>query len=128
MRRSAAFTPLQRASGQWQNNCPVDLRTLKRRERRAPPQFGKFVRAGSETGVPIMLTLPKMFRVRQKLPASPTLIIPATVEKEFQKLRPLLKPGARIAVGVGSRGIANIDSIVAALITQLKTAGTQPFI
>jgi hypothetical protein len=71
-----------------------------------------------------------MFSVRQKFPASPPLDIPATVRREFmeQNLLSNLKPGAQIAVAVGSRGINNIKSIVAAVLNELKTAGAHPFI
>ena len=37
--RSAAFRPLQRPSGSWWKTWPVDLRTLKRRKRRAPARW-----------------------------------------------------------------------------------------
>src|SRR6185503_18502715 len=36
--------------------------------------------------------------------------------------------GARIAVGVGSRGITNLPRIVAAVLDNLKAAGAEPFI
>lgn len=39
-----------------------------------------------------------------------------------------LKPGATVAVGVGSRGLNNLPIIVTAVIAQLKDAGFQPFI
>lgn len=58
----------------------------------------------------------------------PPLDIPAALAPEFEKLRPRIKPGARIAVGVGSRGITNLKAIVGAVLAQLKAAGAQPFI
>ena len=42
-------------------------------------------------------------------------------------MRPGLKPGARIAVGVGSRGITSLAEIVQGVIEQLRAAGAQPF-
>lgn len=72
--------------------------------------------------------LPKMFRVRQIFPKPPPLDIRATLDAEFHKLRPQIKPGARIAVGVGSRGIAHLSTIIAALLDQLRAAGARPFI
>lgn len=39
-----------------------------------------------------------------------------------------LKPGATIAIGVGSRGIANIDRIAAAAVRWWKSRGMAPFI
>jgi len=50
------------------------------------------------------------------------------IATEFAKLRPLVTPGARIAVAVGSRGITNLASIVKAVIEELKRAGARPFI
>ncbi len=39
-----------------------------------------------------------------------------------------LKPGSRVAIGVGSRGIANIATIVRAVVDFWKEAGMQPFL
>jgi hypothetical protein len=39
-----------------------------------------------------------------------------------------LKPGSRVAIGVGSRGIANIATIVRAVVDYWKSQGIQPFI
>ena len=69
-----------------------------------------------------------MFAVRQKFPASPPLDIPAVVSRGFSERKIPVKPGARIAVGVGSRGITNLSKIVASVIENLKAAGAQPFI
>lgn len=69
-----------------------------------------------------------MRRIRQNFPRSAPLDLPAAVSREFERLRPELKPGARIAVGVGSRGITNLTTLVAAVIRELRAAGAQPFI
>ncbi len=75
-------------------------------------------------------SFPRMFAVRQKFPVSPPLDIAAVVQGQFkaQNVVARLKPGARIAVGVGSRGISKIREIVAAVLDELKAAGAQPFI
>lgn len=39
-----------------------------------------------------------------------------------------LKPGARIAVAVGSRGITNLQGVVRALVGELRLRGARPFI
>ena len=72
--------------------------------------------------------LPKMFRVRQNFPTLPPLNLRATLDAEFGKVRPRLKPGARIAVAVGSRGITHLSAIVTAILDQLCAAGARPFI
>src|SRR5216110_1283664 len=75
-------------------------------------------------------SFPRMFALRQKFPASPPLDIPTVVENEFlsQNVLARLKPGAAIAVAVGSRGISNIKRIVAETLDVLKAAGARPFI
>jgi Domain of unknown function (DUF362) len=74
--------------------------------------------------------IPKMIELRQTYPPSRQLDLPALVAGRFQQSGILTRihPGMSIAVGVGSRGIANLDSIVKALLQVLKNAGAQPFI
>jgi len=72
--------------------------------------------------------IPRMMRVRQKFPASRPLDIRATVQQEFARARLPIKPGAQIAVAVGSRGITHLQTIVASVLEVLKSAGTKPFI
>jgi hypothetical protein len=71
---------------------------------------------------------PRIVRVRQNFPLTTPVDIPTTIAAEFAKFRPFLKRGARIGVGVGSRGISNLKEIVAAILNQLQLAGAQPFI
>jgi hypothetical protein len=76
------------------------------------------------------IPFPRMLAVRQRFPATPPVDIDAAVRHEFkaQLVLSRLHPGAQIAVGVGSRGIANIKKIVAAVLDELKGAGAKPFI
>jgi hypothetical protein len=69
-----------------------------------------------------------MLTVRQRYPQSTPVDIPSVIVHEFDKFRPRLKPGARIAVAVGSRGIANLLPIVRQTIDCLKQAEVQPFV
>ena len=69
-----------------------------------------------------------MFGVRQNFPAQPPLDLRAVLTAEFSKVRPRIQPGARIAVAVGSRGIANLPIIVTAVLEELHGAGACPFI
>ena len=71
---------------------------------------------------------PRMLGVRQNFPRTPPLDIRATLHAEFGQVTGRIKPGARIAVAVGSRGITNLQPIVAAVVENLKAAGAQPFI
>ena len=71
---------------------------------------------------------PAMLPVRQRFESSPVVDFSAAVTEGFAAIRPRLKPGMSIAVGVGSRGISNLAEIVSLVILELKNAGTQPFI
>src|SRR5262245_2540125 len=71
---------------------------------------------------------PRMMVVRQKFAQTAPPDIRATVRAEFEKVRSRIKPGARIAVAVGSRGISNLHIVVSAVLDVLKAAGAQPFI
>ena len=75
-----------------------------------------------------MNQLPRTLRIRQNFAPTAPLDIRAVIETEFGKLRSRVKPGARIAVGVGSRGITHLREIVAAVLGQLRAAGAQTFI
>jgi hypothetical protein len=69
-----------------------------------------------------------MFAVRQRFPKSPPVDVRATLQQEFAKIKSWPKAGARIAVAVGSRGITNLEQIVACVLDQLQSAGFKPFI
>ena len=75
-----------------------------------------------------MSGFPRLLRIRQDFPRPAPVDIAASVASEFAKFRGALRPGAHIAVAVGSRGITGIRDIVAAVMTELKTAGAQPFL
>lgn len=74
--------------------------------------------------------LPKMHRVRQSFPRPKLNEIEAHIEREFMKedISEKIKPGAKVAVAVGSRGIKNLERIVKAVIGQIKKFGGDPFI
>ena len=71
---------------------------------------------------------PKMFRVHQRFDATLPVDVAASVAAGFPVIHGRLKPGMRVAVGVGSRGISNLAKVVTAVIGELKSAGTEPFI
>jgi acyl-CoA synthetase (AMP-forming)/AMP-acid ligase II len=76
------------------------------------------------------IELPRMVDVRQKFDAVHLGDIAATVGNEFQRpeVRVRVKAGQAIAVGCGSRGIANIATIVKCVIRELQALGAKPFI
>jgi Uncharacterized conserved protein (DUF2088). len=76
------------------------------------------------------ITLPRMVKVRQSFPASQAVDIEAALEMQFRSIDLLrrITPGMRIAVGVGSRGITNLEQIVHGAVQILIRAGAKPFI
>ena len=74
--------------------------------------------------------LPRMYRVRQKFKRDHLEDIEDTVRRELQKeeIRSRIRPGMKIAVAVGSRGIRNLSVIVKCVIEEMKAAGAEPFI
>ena len=74
--------------------------------------------------------LPQMARVRQAFDHHKIDDVAGAVTNEMgrEDIKAKVKPGAKIAVGVGSRGVANIDVAVKALIASLKELGADPFI
>jgi hypothetical protein len=73
---------------------------------------------------------PKMLEMGQSYPPSPKLDFSHVIREQFaqQGLREKVKPGMRIALGVGSRGITNLKEIVKAALGVLTEAGARPFI
>ncbi|MBN2910405.1 DUF2088 domain-containing protein [Polycladomyces sp. WAk] len=74
--------------------------------------------------------LPRMARVRQRFDDS------RLEDWERELIRQLrqpevsgrISPGARVAVAVGSRGIAEIDAVTRVVVAELRKAGAAPFI
>jgi hypothetical protein len=79
----------------------------------------------------VLMPYPRMVRIRQRFESIPGI---EDIEREiFDQLdRPgimsNLKRGDTVAITVGSRGIANMDRIVGALVKKLKGVGVNPFI
>ena len=76
------------------------------------------------------MKLPRLMIVRQDFPAHRIADIPAEVHRQLSSsgFAARLKPGARVAIGVGSRGIANIATIVHSVVNYWKEAGMKPFL
>jgi hypothetical protein len=75
--------------------------------------------------------LPRMVRIRQQF-SSGARIEDISAEIKHQIANPRVgdrvKPGMRIAVTVGSRGIADIDKVARSIVDELKRRGAKPFI
>lgn len=75
------------------------------------------------------MDLPRCAIVRQNFPHRSVGDVAAAVRAAMRtEALSTLPAGASVAVGVGSRGIAQIDAIVAALIACLKERGLRPFL
>jgi len=76
------------------------------------------------------IALPRMVPVRQQFAAPEVPDVAAVLREELRRpeIARRVKPGMRIAVGVGSRGVAEIALIVSVTIAELKRLGAEPFI
>jgi hypothetical protein len=74
--------------------------------------------------------LPRMVTVHQKFPEHRVVDIPGLVVRELRDsgFAAQVAPGATIAIGVGSRGIRNIDLIARAAADYWKAQGARPFL
>jgi len=71
-----------------------------------------------------------MIMVRQIFDVPPPLDIEEAVETEFARIKSTLSldPEARVAVGVGSRGINNLSRVVRSVVRKLREVGAEPFV
>jgi hypothetical protein len=76
------------------------------------------------------LELPPMRMVRQLLDVPPPVDVSAEIENQWERIKTSLRFPDRkdIAVGVGSRGIANLAEVVRAVVAKIKASGFEPFI
>jgi|SRR5581483_6097344 hypothetical protein len=76
------------------------------------------------------LELPRVARIRQRFARERIDDVGRAVREAIDALgdRPRLQPGARIAITAGSRGIAQIPAILAAIVASLRARGAEPFI
>ena len=70
------------------------------------------------------MQFPSLYLVRQSFPDHSIKDIPAEVTKQLagSGFAARLKPGASVAIGVGSRGIKNIATIVRAVVDFTRVA------
>ena len=78
------------------------------------------------------IRIPKMFHAAQEFPRERILPedIPGVVFKELSKedIASRIKPGMKIAITAGSRGIRNVDIITKAVVDFVKSKEADPFI
>jgi len=76
------------------------------------------------------MELPRLLLVRQNFPDRRIADIPAEAARQLAAagLAARLRPGARVAIGVGSRGIRNLAAIAGAVVRYWKEQGMTPFL
>jgi hypothetical protein len=76
------------------------------------------------------VAFPKMFRVRQRFSTERVEDLAGKVEKELARLdlHRKVKPGERIAITAGSRGIHSIDRITRGIVDHCHRLGARPFV
>ena len=75
-----------------------------------------------------MSSMPQLARIAYERPRPVLTDIPQAVSQQFATTPMAFPAGAEVAVAVGSRGIANLASIVRTTIRELKARGVEPFI
>ncbi len=77
-----------------------------------------------------MTSMPPVFPLRQTPPQPVVADVPGEVRRLWQasSLPRRVRPGDRVAVGVGSRGIANVAALVRATLDVLRDLGARPFV
>lgn len=74
--------------------------------------------------------LPKMFPAQQQFPR-PRLdpaMLPGTLARQLAPFSSMLRPGMRVAITAGSRGVANAAAITRTVAGFVKACGASPFI
>lgn len=92
----------------------------------------KIVNGGIVSGLLAGTPIPRMFRARQVFPRPRIEVaeIPGLVDAEMAKpdIAGRIKPGMRVAITAGSRGVANVAVITKAIVDALRGRGARPFI
>jgi hypothetical protein len=74
------------------------------------------------------MTLPRMTRIHQSFHGPRVADVPRAVAEALGRAGLPIRRGETVAVGAGSRGIANIDAIVGATVRYLRDCGARPFV
>ena len=74
------------------------------------------------------MNAPLMYRIRQQFAAERLADAGTSLRHELARSTVTIKPRARIAIAVGSRGIANLPLIVGEVVAWVKAQGGEPFI
>lgn len=74
-------------------------------------------------------TLPPLAHVWQHFETAQIADVPAEVARELGRYAPAaIRPGMHVAITAGSRGIANIATIIATVVREVRRLGAEPFV
>ncbi len=73
---------------------------------------------------------PRMMRVKQRFNTTKINDIADAIHQQLseKKIEAKIKPGMKVAITAGSRGIANLQKIILSVVTEIKRLGGIPFI
>lgn len=76
------------------------------------------------------MEFPRLVPIRQHFVSKPLADIPGAVASSFRQSGVLekVRPGQRVAITCGSRGISNLLTIVRAVVDEFKNVGAEPFV
>lgn len=76
------------------------------------------------------MPLPRLIKIRQAFPAEEIQDVPETLHKALEESGQLeaIRPGMKIAIAVGSRGVAEIPALVRVTVEAVKKRQAVPFI
>lgn len=114
---------------------PYDEETMPMNEKSNPSErtdVATSVSASASAIASILdkVQLPAMARIEQVFDDTKVEDIPGVVRDEFLKpvIRSSIKPGDRIAIAIGSRGVANVALIIKSIVENVKAMGGAPFV
>jgi len=78
----------------------------------------------------VNIELPKMIKVRQIFKDEHIVAVESTLRAKLRTspIRNSIKPRMKIAIGVGSRGLTDLPTVVKAVVSELIQFGAEPFI
>ncbi len=75
------------------------------------------------------MNLPQIYHIRQRFDGTRLQDVNAALKSDLNRLSPApIRPGQRVAIAAGSRGIAGMADILRGLVEYFKSRGAQPFI
>ncbi|MHB1133187.1 MAG: nickel pincer cofactor-dependent isomerase, group 22 [Chloroflexota bacterium] len=74
--------------------------------------------------------LPRLLRVRQRFAGPQVDDVPVAVRAELARagLAERIRPGQRVAIAIGSRGISSIAQVAKTIIDEVRRLGAEPFV